>query len=90
MSNWTDFRDSVISQLDFETVTEDMKVQFTHWLVENLIPAVKPAATKFVEQVRQQASNESGWTKVRDLIVLPFIVEGTIWLIEKSLTKTMD
>ena len=52
MSNWTDFRDSVISQLNFETVTEDMKVQFTHWLVENLIPAVNPAATKFVEQGR--------------------------------------
>jgi hypothetical protein len=90
VSNWTDFRDSVISQLNFETVTEDMKAQFTHWLIENLIPAVKPAATKFVEQVRQQASNESGWTKVRDLIVLPFIVEGAIWLIEKSLTKTVN
>ena len=89
MSNWTDFRDSVLDAINVEEITEDVKQDFTRWLLTNLLPALKPAAENFVDQVRAQAANESSWCKIRDLFVLPFVVEGGLWLIEKALTKSL-
>jgi hypothetical protein len=60
------------------------------WLVEVLLPLAKTAADDFVAQIKAQASSETGWCKIRDLIVLPFIIEGGLWLIEKALEKTID
>jgi hypothetical protein len=89
MSNWTEFRDAVLDAINVEEITEDVKQDFTRWILTNLLPALKPAAENFVDQVRAQAANESGWCKVRDLFVLPFVVEGGLWLIEKALTKSL-
>lgn len=89
MSNWTDFRDSVLDAINVEEITEDVKQDFTRWILTNLLPALNPAADNFVAQVRAQAANESGWCKVRDLFILPFVVEGGLWLIEKALTKSL-
>lgn len=90
MSKWTDFRDKVIESIHVEEVTEDVKEDFTRWLLDILLPAVKPTADDFVAQLREQAKDESGWCKVRDLAVLPFVIEGGLWLIEKSLTKSLE
>jgi hypothetical protein len=90
MSNWTDFRDSVLDAINVEEITEDVKQDFTRWLLTNLLPALKPAAENFVDQVRAQAAKEQGWCKLRDLFVLPFVVEGGLWLIEKALTKSIE
>jgi hypothetical protein len=89
MSNWPEFRDAVLDAINVEEITEDVKQDFTRWILTNLLPALKPAAENFVDQVRAQAANESGWCKVRDLFVLPFVVEGGLWLIEKALTKSL-
>jgi hypothetical protein len=88
MSNWTDFRDEVLKNLHFETVTEEMKEAFSEWLLRELFPALKESGTKFCQQIKEQAKNESGWCKVRDLIVLPLIINIGLWAIEKSLEKT--
>ena len=90
MSKWTDFRDKVIESIHVEEVTEDVKEDFTRWLLDILLPAVKPTADDFVVQLRDQAKDESGWCKVRDLAVLPFVIEGGLWLIEKALTKSLE
>ena len=90
MSKWTDFRDKVIESIHVEEVTEDVKEDFTRWLLDILLPAVKPTADDFVAQLRDQAKDESGWCKVRDLAVLPFVIEGGLWLIEKALTKSLE
>jgi hypothetical protein len=87
-SNWVEFRDKVLDAVKVEEITEEVKQDFTNWLLSNLLPALKPAAANFVGQVRTQAADETGWCKVRDLIVLPFIVDGGLWLIEKALVKT--
>jgi hypothetical protein len=89
MSNWTDFRDEILKAINVEEITEEVKQDFTKWILTNLLPALKPAAENFVSQIREQAANESGWCKVRDLFVLPFVVEGGLWLIEKALTKSL-
>lgn len=87
MSNWTDFRDDLLKNLNFDKVTEDMKQAFSAWLLKELFPALKESGSKFVEQTKEQAKSESGWCKVRDLIVLPLIVEIGLWVMEKSLTS---
>lgn len=89
MSDWTRFRDKVIESIHVEEVTEAVKKDFTRWLLDILLPAVKPTADDFVAQLREQAKDESGWCKVRDLAVLPFVIEGGLWLIEHTLNKTL-
>ena len=90
MSNWTDFRDEVLKNLHFETVTEEMKEAFSEWLLRELFPALNESGKKFVSQIKEQAKSESGWCKVRDLIVLPLIIEVGLWAIEKSLDKSVN
>ena len=87
MSAWTDLRDGVIDSLHFDEVTEEMKQEFTGWLIETVLPLAKTAADSFTAQTKEQAKNESGWCKVRDLIVLPAIINIGLWLTEKALTK---
>lgn len=87
MSNWTDFRDELLNSLHFDTVTEEMKEAFSAWLLRELYPALKESGNKFVEQTKEQAKKEAGWCKIRDLIVLPLIVEIGLWTMEKSLTS---
>lgn len=87
MSAWTDFRDGVIDSLHFDEVTEEMKQEFTGWLVETVLPLAKTAAASFTAQTKEQAKNESGWCKVRDLIVLPAAINIGLWFTEKALTK---
>jgi hypothetical protein len=88
MSNWTDFRDEVLKNLHFDKVTEEMKETFSEWLLRELFPALKESGSKFCDQIKEQAKTESGWSKVRDLIVLPLIINIGLWAIEKSLEKT--
>jgi hypothetical protein len=89
-SAWVTFRDSVVDSLKFDKVTDTMKEEFVKWLVEVLLPLAKTAADDFVAQIKAQATSETGWCKIRDMIVLPFIIEGGLWLIEKVLNKTID
>lgn len=90
MSKWTDFRDNVESSLQFDDVTEEMKQNLCLWLVTDLLPLVQTAADKFTAQVKSQASTETGWNKVRDLIILPAVIDGVLWLTEKALSKVSE
>ena len=89
MSKWTDFRDEIIKQLNFDKIDEELKQQFSNWLLVNLLPAAEEAANKFTAQTKEQAKTETGWVKFRDLIVLPFIIDGGLWLVKTTLTKTI-
>jgi hypothetical protein len=90
MSNWVTFRDELLKNLSFEHVTEEMKDSFSCWLLNETFPALKEPAEKFCVQVVKQAETEKGWTKVRDLIILPFVVRFGLWAIEKALTKATE
>lgn len=90
MSNWTDFRDSVVDALKIENVTEEMKSNLTQWLLDTAYPLAENAANSFIEQIKEQAVTESGWCKARDLIVLPFIINGGLWLTRNALSKTVS
>lgn len=88
-SKWVTFRDGVIDSLKFDKVTDSMKDELVKWLLDVLLPMAKTAADDFVAQIKSQASSETGWCKIRDAIVLPFVIEGGLWLIELALSKVV-
>ncbi len=88
MSKWTEFRDSVEASLDIGTVTEQVKQEFTGWLVETALPLAEKAGDAFIAQVQTQAKSETGWNKARDLVILPAVIRGGLWLAKTVLTKT--
>ena len=89
-SKWVTIRDSVIDSLKFDKVTEDMKSDFTKWLLSEILPVLEKAADNFVAQIKEQAASETGWCKIRDLVVLPMLIDGGLWLIEQALSKTVE
>ena len=90
MSKWTDLRDDVVEILDVEEVTEQMKQELTKQLVESILPSVTTVADNFVSKVKEQGKVESGWCKVRDMLVLPLVINGTLYIVKKVLTKNLE
>lgn len=90
MSKWTDFRDDIVESLQVEEVTEQVKQNLTKQIVESILPAIKTAAGSFTDKIKEQAKAETGWCKVRDMLVLPIVIDGAIYIVETVLTKTME
>ena len=90
MSKWTDFRDDIVESLQIEEVTEHVKQNLTRQIVESILPAVKTAADSFTAKIKEQAKMEQGWCKIRDMLVLPLMINGTICVVEIVLVKTME
>lgn len=90
MSKWTDFRDDIVESLQVEEVTEHVKQNLTRQIVESILPAVKTAADGFTAKIKEQAKMETGWCKIRDMLVLPLVINGLIYVVEMVLTKTME
>ena len=88
-SKWVIIRDSVLDSLQFDKVTEQMKSDLTKWLLTEILPMLQAAAESFIIQIKEQAASESGWCKIRDLVVLPFLINGALWLVEQALSKTV-
>lgn len=89
MSEWTKFRDNILNNLKIDKITEDMKNDLTSYLHDVILPLCKESADSFITQIKEQSAQEHGWYKVRDLVVLPFIITAGIWLVEKTLSETM-
>jgi hypothetical protein len=90
MSKWVEIRDAVVEAVKFDKVDENMKSAFTQWLLAEIFPVLKVAGEKFAAETKAQAAEESGWCKVRDMLVLPAAIEGGLWLIEQALDRTLD
>ena len=90
MSKWTDFRDDIVESLQVEEVTEQVKQNLTKQIVESILPAVKTAADGFTAKIKEQAKAETGWCKIRDMFVLPLVINGVIYVVETALTKTLE
>lgn len=90
MSKWTDFRDDIVESLQVEEVTEQVKQNLTRQIVESILPAVKTAADGFTAKIKEQAKAETGWCKIRDMFVLPLVINGVIYVVETVLTKTLE
>lgn len=89
MSKWTDVRDNVVDVLHVEDVTEDIKQHVTSTLMSEVMPVIENAVDNFCSATREQAKTETGWVKVRDGIVLPLVIEGTVYVVKTVLNKTV-
>lgn len=88
MSKWTEVRDCLVSALDVSDVADAAKNQVIASLTGEGMEAIEAVADKFVEQVQSQAATESGWSKARDLIILPLVINAAIWLIKLVFSKS--
>ena len=90
MSTWTEFRDDIVESLQVEEVTEQVKQNLTKQIVESILPSVKTVADGFTAKIKEQAKAETGWCKIRDMFVLPLVINGVIYVVETVLTKTLE
>lgn len=88
MSKWTDIRDGVLNALNADEVTEELKESITQKILDEVLPAVDDVAGKFIATIEAQAKDETGWNKIRDSIVLPLVINGSIYVIKYILNKT--
>lgn len=88
-SDWVKFRDNLLNNLNFDNVDEKMKNDLTLYLSNVIMPLVKKSTDSFLQQIKEQSVEEKGWLKVRDLIVLPFIISAGLWLVDKTLAETI-
>lgn len=94
MSKWTDLRDGALDAMKQGAlnVVEETKQKFLQNFVEAGEPVIESYADLFVNTVKAQAKNESGWNKVRDAVVIPFAVKILLYvgkeLIDFVMSKT--
>lgn len=98
MSTWTDMRDKALEAMKEGAldVVEETKQKFLDNFVEAGMPAIKAYAELFSATVQEQAKNETGWVKIRDMFVIPLAVKVTLGVgsgvlsMVQGKTKTAD
>lgn len=90
MSKWTEIRDNIVDVLKVDDVTEQVKQNVTNAILNEVIPIIKNAVDSFVDKLKEQATNETGWCKLRDGVVLPIVMQGIVYVAKKILTKTVE
>jgi hypothetical protein len=90
MSKWTEIRDSVVEALDLDEVTDQVKEDLTTNILDNGIPALEDVSNAFITKIQSQATEETGWNKIRDQVVLPLLIKGAIYGIKLVLSKTVN
>lgn len=71
-------------------LTEEAKNIFMQWLQETGLPKLKELADGYVEQLKKDAANESGWNKFRDSTFIPVLINATYWLAAKMIPKMIN
>lgn len=90
MSKWTDIRDGALDAMKQGAldVAEGTKQQFMANFVEAGVPVIEEYAAQFTAKVKEQATNETGWMKIRDAIVIPLAVQIGIY-VGKQILQTV-
>ena len=90
MSKWTDIRDSIEQTVSNMQIDEQVKQAVTQQCYDMILPSLRKLGDGFVDAIKAQSADESGWCKVRDAIVLPALIEGSLWLVELVMKKTIE
>ena len=88
MSKWTDVRDNIVDALHVDDVTEAVKQHVTSTILSEVVPVAENAVDSFCTTTKEQSKTEAGWCKIRDGIVLPLVMQGSIYIIKLVLSKT--
>ena len=80
MSTWTDMRVKALEAMKEGAldVVEETKQKFIDNFIEAGMPAIKAYAELFSATVQEQAKNETGWVKIRDMFVIPLAVKAAL------------
>lgn len=89
MSKWVEIRDSIVSALKVDEVTEELKERVTQALIDEVFPAIEDAVNNFVDKLKEQAPGEKGWCRIRDGVVLPLILQGLVYVSKVVLQKSL-
>ena len=68
-----------------EFVTTEVNDAVMKWIKNTALPYVKEIATAFITELKNSAKDETGWVKFRDMIFLPVLISGVLWVLEKVL-----
>ena len=92
MSTWTDMRDKALAEMkeDISDVTEETKQKFMDEAINAGIPVVEGYAEAFTAEVEKQSTNESGWCKIRDMLVIPALVKTLVWMTKRIVTHVAE
>ena len=88
-SAWVQFRDAVEADVENMKLGEEAKQELTKNLVENVMPAVDAWVDKLAGGLTEEAKGESGWCKIRDGIVLPYVLKAIMYIGKQALERTL-
>ena len=89
MSQWTNFRDAIEGEIENVKLDELAKQELTKNLVDNVMPAVDAWVDKLAGGLTEEAKGESGWCKIRDGIVLPYVLKAIMYVGQQALERTL-
>ena len=89
MSQWTNFRDAIEGEIENVKLYELAKQELTKNLVDNVMPAVDAWVDKLAGGLTEEAKGESGWCKIRDGIVLPYVLKAIMYIGKQALERTL-
>jgi len=89
MSQWTDFRDAIEGEIESVKLDEMAKQELTKNLALNVMPAVDAWVDKLAGGLTEEAKGESGWCKIRDGIVLPYVLKAIMYVGKQALERTL-
>ncbi|MDY6267928.1 MAG: hypothetical protein SPL39_03000 [Selenomonadaceae bacterium] len=89
MSQWTNFRDAIEGEIENVKLDELAKQELTKNLVDNVMPAVDAWVDKLAGGLTEEAKGESGWCKIRDGIVLPYVLRAITYVGKQALERTL-
>lgn len=90
MSKWTDIRDEIVKTLKVDEVTEELKDRVTRGILDEVLPTIEESVDAFCDKLKEQATTETGWCRIRDGIVLPCVLEGLVYVVRVVLAKSLE
>lgn len=89
MSKWVEVRDAVEKEIQISGVAEEVRKNLLAVLANEVTPVVEAFLQKFADGVKAEAASESGWSKVRDAVVIPYAIQGVMWVSKYVIQRTL-
>ena len=72
-------------------VTTEGKKAFLRWVVGTVLPAVKEVGKSYADSVKESTDiGASGWVKFRDAMLIPSLISGSMWCLEKLINRALE
>lgn len=89
MSKWVEVRDAVEKEIQISGVADEVRKNLLAVLANEVTPVVEAFLQKFADGVKAEAASESGWSKVRDAVVIPYAIQGVMWVSKYVIQRTL-